>query len=228
MSSRNKPARLERQLDALEVHYGSITSPPARGPFELVLWENVAYLQTDERRAEVFRALKSKVGLSPAKLRAASHDTLLEIASRGGMHPERRVERLLDIAERVLDRHDGELESVLALPVPKALRALQAFPGIGKPGAEKILLFTGTHALPALESNGLRVLVRLGWAKDGKSYDATYRAVQDAVREELPATCQAWTRAHLLLRHHGQQLCKNSGPACEDCALEAECSFARA
>jgi hypothetical protein len=52
----------------------------------------------------------------------------------------------------------------------EARRALQKFPGIGAPGADKILLFTKTHALPALDSNGLRVLVRLGLAKEAKSY----------------------------------------------------------
>jgi hypothetical protein len=33
------------------------------------------------------------------------------------------------------------------------------FPMIGEPGAEKILLFSGVLPVPALESNGVRVLV---------------------------------------------------------------------
>jgi endonuclease-3 len=65
------------------------------------------------------------------------------------------------------------LKSVLKLPLPKAKKALQKFPGIGEPGAEKILLFTRTHPLMALESNGLRVLVRLGFGAEHKNYATT-------------------------------------------------------
>src|SRR5438105_4599944 len=37
----------------LKKHYGEPQLPPARGPFELILWENACYLLPDERRAVV-------------------------------------------------------------------------------------------------------------------------------------------------------------------------------
>ena len=40
--------------------------------------------------------------------------------------------------------------------------------------------------MQALESNGLRVLVRLGFGEDRKSYAATYKSVREATLEELP------------------------------------------
>ena len=49
------------------------------------------------------------------------------------------------------------------------------FPMIGEPGAEKILLFSGVLAVLALDSNGVRVLVRLGVGEERKSYAATYK-----------------------------------------------------
>jgi endonuclease III len=115
---------------------------------------------------------------------------------------------------------------VLERPLAKARTALKKFPGIGEPGAEKILLFTGKHALFALESNGLRVLVRLGYAREEKNYSTTYRALRTALAP-LESRGAAWLqRAHLLLQRHGQELCKRTAPRCDDCPLLAGCPSA--
>lgn len=221
MASRKKLAGL---LDRLEKQYGVQRPPPPKTAFELVLWENVAYLASDERREAAFRALVKGVGRTPAALRAASREQLLELGL-GGMHPERNVSKLLECADIAIERHGGDLASVLARPVAEARRELKRYPGIGEPGAEKILLFTGAHPYAALESNGLRVLVRLGYGEEGKSYAATYRSAQAAFDAEIAATCPARVRAHLLLRVHGKETCKNSGPHCDECALSASCAY---
>src|SRR5271155_3662511 len=82
----------------LHSHYGDPALPPAKGPFELVLWENACYLLPDSRRAQVFDGLRRRVGLSAAAILNASRDTLLDLAKMGGMRPETRVFRWLEIA----------------------------------------------------------------------------------------------------------------------------------
>ncbi len=71
---------LRKIVRKLERFYGAPAPPPARDPFELVLWENVAYLVDDTRRAEVFEALRKTVGLNPSGILAASDDTLHAVA----------------------------------------------------------------------------------------------------------------------------------------------------
>jgi len=117
------------------------------------------------------------------------------------------------------------LSAVLRLPIPQAKKALKKFPGIGDPGAEKILLFAGVLPVLALESNGLRVLSRLGFGREEKNYSTTYRSVQTAVSEGLPADCEWLTRAHQLLRQHGKELCKTTKPKCEACPLRKSCRY---
>ncbi len=73
---------------------------------------------------------------------------------------------------------------------------------IGEPGADKILALTGTARLVPLDSNALRVVQRLGLA---------------------PRTVAACAEAGLLLRVHGQELCKRAAPRCGECALNASC-----
>ncbi len=222
-----RPSKLARMLDALEKLYG--VAPKVRPPKDalgLVLWENVAYLVDDGRRRECFRALERVIGLDAARIREARPEVLREVAALGGMHPERRATKLADIAELVCEEFGGDLDSVLALAPAAARRALKKFPGIGAPGAEKILLLTGTEPVMALESNGLRVLLRLGIGLESKDYAKSYKSAQAAVEPLIPRTCAARTRAFHLLRAHGQTLCKNSAPDCDACPLAPDCAFA--
>ena len=78
-------ATLPRVVAALRRHYGPPEPPPTRDPFELVLWENVAYLATPERRLEAFTELRRRVGTTPEAILAARPETLEGIARRGIM-----------------------------------------------------------------------------------------------------------------------------------------------
>ena len=222
-----KRPTLARMLDTLEKMYGAVHIDPPRDVLGLILWENVAYLVDDERRRAAFAALKKRVGLAPARIRAATTEVLYELASLGGMHPAQRVDRLREIADIALADFADDLEAVLALPPAKARRALRKFPGIGEPGAEKILLFTRTEPVLAFESNGLRALLRLGFGAESKNYARSYKSAQLAVEPMIERDCDARIRAWHLLRAHGQALCKYKAPDCDPCPLADACAFAQ-
>src|SRR5262245_43741262 len=197
---------LRQVIAKLEALYGSPKAPPA-DPWLNILAENVVYLAAADRRSQALATLKKKVGLKPEQIASASDDSLLE-ATRFGIMPESRVEKLRKCARIALEEFDGDVKQVVNWPESKALRALQKFPGIGRPGTEKLMLFARKRAALPLESNGLRVLVRLGFAVEGKDYAATYRLVQDAIAAELPPDFDWLIAAHQLLRTHGQETCK--------------------
>ena len=160
-----------RLIDALEALYGAPEPPPTRDPFELVLWENVAYLAGDERREQAFRALKTRVGTQPQMILAASPELLQEIAaSGGGILAEKQAGKLERCAEIAMEELDGDVSRIATLPRASALKLLMKFPSIGRPGAEKILMLSGLQPVLALDSNGLRVLLRLGYGSEQKSY----------------------------------------------------------
>jgi endonuclease-3 len=215
----------KKLIARLTRHYGEPQLPPARGPFELVMWENACYLLPDERRAEVFEGLRLKVGLKAESILKSNGETLLALATRGGMRPETRVFRWREIARITVTQFAGDLDHILREPYETAKRALKQFPNIGDPGAEKILLFCGMGPGLALESNGLRVLTRVGYGRLQKNYGATYRSVQEALRGQLPRTAAELARAHLLLREHGKTLCKTNAPLCRVCPLADLCGF---
>ena len=115
------------------------------------------------------------------------------------------------------------------------LRRRSASPGLAAglrgpaiPGAEKILLFSRRYPVFPLDSNVLRVLLRLGYGKQEKSYSASYRSVQAAVEAELPKGFDGRIEAYQLLRRHGQLLCRRSHPLCGECPARGACAYARA
>jgi endonuclease-3 len=185
----------------------------------------VAYLASPARRREAFELLRSTVGTSPKAILAAKRQALEKVTSRGILKATFAA-KLRECARIARDDFGGDLEGAVRQPLDRAKRALRFFPGIGEPGAEKILLFAGRHALLAPDSNALRVLVRLGLIGEGTSYSRTYaaaRAAADAFSADLPFLRQA----HQLLQTHGQTLCKRSVPRCTECPLAPECAHAR-
>src|SRR5262245_9685253 len=173
-------------LDRLAATYGEPAPPVVTDPFEQVLWENVAYLADDGRRAAAFAALHERVGTAPARILAAPDRVLAAVAS-AGILPATQAAKLRRCAEIALAEFGGDLNALRRLPLAPAKRALQRFPGIGEPGAEKIVLFARIHPVPALDSNGVRAVLRLGFGRAAPSYATTYRAVEAAVRDQVPA-----------------------------------------
>src|SRR5271169_561275 len=87
-----------RVVDALANYYGEPSAPRVTDPFAMVVWENIAYLANDARRAEAFEELRKKVGLRPSDIREASDKDLLSVTSKG-IVPEISLEKLRDAAE---------------------------------------------------------------------------------------------------------------------------------
>jgi endonuclease-3 len=210
-------------VTALEAHYGRPKSPAMSDPLELILWENIGYLIDDDRREAAFTQLRQNVGLKPTDILSATPDQLITATKLGGIHPELRAQRLKEIAYIVLNDFAGDLSTALTLPLPKAIKALKKFPSIGEPGAEKILLFAKAYPVLALESNGLRVLLRIGFGQEHKNYSTSYASVREALKDQIGNDCDFLIRAHQLLRLHGKETCKTNNPQCHLCPIGDIC-----
>ena len=180
-------------------------------PFEMIVLENAAYLVDDARRHETFEHLRAAIGVTPEAIASRSRDEIAEAIAGGGMLPEHRAEKVLACAR-------------LAMKAGVTEKTLRKFPSIGEPYADRILLFNGKKVTLAPDSNALRVLLRLGYGEESKNYAKTYRSAVNATAGELRDAKFA-QRAHILLRRHGQELCKRSTPRCELCPLRAQCGW---
>src|SRR5689334_15518244 len=108
------------------------------------------------------------------------------------MAAERRAMRIQELAERVVKEFDGDLGAALrAMSHKRAHAASVAFPSIANLGADRIHL-----------------LVRILRGQDDGNYAAGYKMAQQAIQTATPATFDARIQAYLLLRRHGQLICK--------------------
>lgn len=217
---------LKQVLATLREYHGTQSPPPTRGAFELVLWEKVAYLATDERRAAAFASLRHLIGTTPQAIVAAKRSVLIDVLATGGIAAPERAQHMIEAAELVIGEFDGALDAVCAEPLDVAKKQLKRIYGIADPGAEKILLLTRAHPVMGLDSNGLRVLTRLGYGTESKSYTATYKSATDAALPEFHGNIDRLIDANLLLRHHGQTICKTTKPKCGACVVSDRCPSA--
>jgi len=222
------PARasLPSVIDRLEALYGPPAPPAVIDPFEMIVAESAAYLVDDDRRARVFARLREEVGLDPEDVLGTPTPVLVEVIRGGGMLPEHRAEKLVKAANTALQIGLETIRELIRTDPKKAGKLLQRFPGIGEPGADKILLFSRAKRTLGADSNVLRVLVRLGFGEgDETHYTRMYRSAAEAVAPQLPEDYPWLISAHQLLRRHGQEICRRSAPLCEICPVTDGCRW---
>ena len=218
--------RITDILDSLESNYGALDPVAPADPYEFLIWWHCGYPASEERCSKGWSSLTREVGIAPKRLIAASTAKLAGALEAGGMVPDLRAARVKEIAERVQEEYGGDLRTALSrLSAPQARKALKAFPGIGNPGADRILLFSRLSPVAAVPSACPYVLVRVLQGPEGPKYVAVYAAAQQML-STLAATFDERIRGYLLVAHHGRELCKRTNPLCARCALRAQCAFA--
>lgn len=238
-SSKDHPSNLPQVLDVLEGLYGPQSLAGPTDPYEMILFVNCGYPATDASCAKGFDALKREVGLKPNEILATSKPKLAKLMWLGGIVPEVRASRLKEIARGVKDEFGGNLKAILKKSLQeekrqpgKGIRAakkvLQQFPVIGEPSAEKILLFSQLLPVAAVPSAAVDVPIRLWFGEPGKNYATDYSKARNLLEAGLAQNFEARQRAYLLLKKHGQEICKRSKPKCERCPLTAQCNYFQA
>lgn len=219
-------ARLEPILDTLESHYGGQAPGWPTDPYLFLIWWHCGYPPSEERCNRGWEALNAAVAVAPVELGAARPATLARALKAGGIVPELRAARVRQIARTVEEDFAGDLRAALAaVPEAKAARLLKRFPGVGDPGADRILLFGALAPVPAVPSNCPYVLLRIESGRVPAKYPAVYRQARQLIASQLPATLAARCRAYLLLRQHARQLCKPSNPRCGECPVSGNCAY---
>jgi endonuclease III len=214
------------QLDALERLYGRQAPSWPVDPYEFLIWWHCGYPASDATCSQGWASLKERVGVSPEELLKARPAALILALKAGGLIPELRAERIRLIATEVGRTFGGSLvQAFEKMPLDDSRCALKRLPGIADPGADRILLFGGISAIAAVPSNATQVPVRMQVGSVLASYTRNYREGQRLIETEVNPGFEARRRAYLLLKVHGQSLCKQSTPDCAACPIANTCAF---
>jgi endonuclease-3 len=212
-------------LKQLELFYGIQEPCWPTDPYLFLVWWHCGYPASDAACTRGWESLNAGIGVEPRQILAASPKELARALKPGGMVPELRALRLKEIAARVKDEFDNDLRAALVGPMAQVRKILKSFPNIADPGADRILLFAGVAPVAAVASNSPHVLVRIQRGQERENYGVTYREAQQAIEAEVPAKVDSRMRAYLLLKRHGQELCKRTKPKCEQCPVSSPCAY---
>ncbi len=218
--------QLAQLLDTLEAFHGAQVPNWPVDPYLFLVWWHCGYPASDAACAKGWESLTREIGVEPERLLAANPAKLALALKPGGMVPELRAMRLKEIAERVQKEFGGDLlEGLKGMSIARVRAALKKFSNIADPGADRILLFAGISPVAAVASNCPHVLVRIQMGQERENYGVTYKEAQSMIAAEVPAKFDARARAYLLLKVHGQKLCKLKNPKCGECPVAGSCAY---
>lgn len=220
-----KDSRIPELLRKLESFYGKQEPCWPTDPYRFLVWWHCGYPASDAACAKGWQSLNQEMGIEAEQLLAASPANLARALRPGGMVPELRAMRLKEIAARVKDEFGSDLRAALVGPIAQVRKILKTFPNISDPGADRILLFAGITPVAAVPSNCPHVVVRIQRGQERENYGVTYREAQQAIEAEVPEKFDARARAYLLLKRHGQEVCKRTKPKCPHCPVNSSCAF---
>ena len=214
------------QLDTLEQFHHRQSPCWPTDPYEFLIWWHCGYPASDTTCAKGWASLQERVGITPEEILQAKPTALTSTLRAGGLIPELRTQRVRLIATAVKREFNGDLSRALLQMQPDAIRrALKRLPGIADPGADRIMLFGGLSPIAAVPSNATQVAVRMQLGPTLGSYTKDYSAGQRLIEAEVAPNFEARQRAFLLLKIHGQAICKRAAPNCDACPLAAHCAF---
>ena len=212
-------------LEELEAFHGQQEPCWPTDPYLFLVWWHCGYPASDAACSRGWESLNLGVGTDPPQILAASIEELAIALTPGGMVPALRAQRLKEIAARVRDEYGGDLRRGLCGPPAQVRKALKKFPNIADPGADRILLFSEVSPIAAVPSNCPHVLVRIQRGLERENYGVNYQEAQQAIANEVAGNVEARMRAYLLLKRHGQELCKRTTPRCEACPVNSCCAY---
>jgi len=204
-------SRLERLVGELKQFYGLLPAPPSDA-FALFVWDTLAFKTTPQKRDLAFAALKRGHALTPDAMAKAAPKTVEDGVKLAGPYFEQRL-RAIRTGIAVFQR-TPDLPSRLSAPLPVAQEAASVLPQTHDGGAERMLLFAGTHRVLPMDAGTARVVNRLG-----------YDGAPDA---ELPHSLDLYRRVSLYLSHHAIATCTDADPHCTVCPLLHDCPAGQA
>lgn len=185
---------------------------PLRGGFEPSHFEVAvgAVLTQNTRWQNVETCLDrlQTAGLtSPERILAADLDTLGRVIRPSGFY--RNKAKTIRALAAVYPPDDTTILS---------RKDLLDLSGIGPETADSIRLYAFEQAEFVVDAYTRRLLDRLGWLKQGESYDQVKTLIEAQVSPEV----ELYKRFHALIVQHCKDVCRKN-PNCKQCFLRQEC-----
>jgi endonuclease III len=203
-------------LERLRAHYGPPRPPRPNDPLAELVQTILSQNTSDANSGRAFESLMDRFRSWEA-IRAAPTPAIADAIRSGGL-AEVKAPRIKAALEEIHRRQGNlSLDLLRDLDVEAGRAYLTSLGGVGPKTAACVLLFAlGKPALP-VDTHVYRVSRRLGLIGPKVSAEQAHRDLEQAVP---PPDVYDF---HMLLIHHGRQICKAPRPRCSECPLDEVC-----
>lgn len=184
-------------------------------PFLLLVGTVLSQNTNDRNSGAAYKRLVAKFK-APEQLAGADAREIQKLIKPAGLHRV-KSKRLKLLAKAVCERYDGDLGSVLRMPLEDARQELLSLPGVGYKTADVLLVFAGERDVLPVDTHIFRIAKRLNIAPP----KAGYEEVRLRLEELIPRGRRG--EAHMLLIQHGRRYCRAQNPLCEKCPINYLC-----
>ncbi len=238
---RYRPGLVPYVLDALEDQYGEQRWERRLDPVSELILTILTQNTADTNAEKAFEALRARYpsdrapeehhpgigwggeGLSTAPppdwtlVEHAPLPELVDVIRPGGLAPQ-KAPRIQATLQRIRDERGGyTLEFLAELPVLEARAWLTSIDGIGNKTASIVLAFCFGMPVMAVDRHVERVSKRIGLIPEKATADQAHDLYLQLVKPDRMYA------AHVLLIHHGREICHAQSPAHDICAVRDRC-----
>ena len=238
---RYRPGLVPYVLDALEARYGEQHWQRRLDPVSELILTILTQNTADVNAEKAFEALRVKYpsdrqpeehhpgigwggeGLSTAPppdwslVEHAPLPELVDVIRPGGLAPQKAPRIQVTLAKIREERGTYDLEFLADLPALAAREWLTSIDGIGKKTASIVLAFCFGMPVMAVDRHVERVSKRIGLIPEKATADQAH----DLYLQLVPP--ERMYAGHILLIHHGREICHAQSPAHDICPVRDRC-----
>jgi len=205
---------INRVLEHYPVEYVPRGYDPFRGLVSTILSQNT----NSKNQRTAFSRLEESVGVTPYRIDAASEEQIAEAIKPAGMYNQ-RTHTLKAVSRGIIEKYDGDLQSVFDMTFPEARDRLMEFPGVGAKTADVALMFVANHQVIPVDRHIERVSKRLEIVTQKAGYEEVSRALEDGSHPDR------FRDVHLSLIRFGRETCRAKRPHCSECVINDICPY---
>lgn len=210
-------------IPVLEEKYGKYWWPVeypkdvASDPFKNLVITVLSQNTSEINCVRAYRGLSARFEVKPEVLVKADVNEIKEAIRSGGLYNV-KSRRIKELSKAVLEKFNGDLAPVLALPKEEAKKKFMELPGIGDKTADVLLASRhGYHEVFVVDTHMDRIAKRLGLVKE----NAKYAEIQEAIKHFIPADKDE--RVGGLFWLLAKYTCRAQNPKCYECPLASIC-----
>lgn len=190
---------------------------PADTPFEVALGAILTQATSWRNVEKAMDNLKDAGAFTPEEI-ASIGQPALERLIRPSRYFRMKAQKVRAFVDHIADR---PMHVMFTQDVPELREELLSIYGVGPETADTIILYAAGKPSFVVDSYTYRLFSRLGWVTGRYNYDKLRALFMD----NLPHDVDLFNAYHALIVSHGARVCHKRTPNCQECRLQALCSY---